>query len=314
MKPFVTQMSDVSTGRTKWRRRRYQIAEAFADYFPSTEFPDYGAFLTAGGDAMKRERRTRVAIIRRGRRGAPADGISSFVLKVYRYPFIQGIRTGFQISKAQREFDSLRYLNRIGVGAAQAVGYGAERTSLGFVRSCFIITRFVDDSIDLSQWYAEAIRQEEVAGKKIDELFTQLGRMFRRLHQENFFLFTAKPKNILVRNCRNHARASFDRYSLCANPQMAVARALGTSPGHRRSFWQCHWATVGHGNRAILPSLFAGSVGLSFGHRQTSRAAAIARQATSDADLAMDAPPEAALVGKSASIVGFLILTEVTHG
>lgn len=205
MKPFVTQMSDVSTGRTKWRRRRYQIAEAFADYFPPTEFPDYGAFLTAGGDAMKRERRTRVAIIRRGRRGVPADGISSFVLKVYRYPFIQGIRTGFQISKAQREFDSLRYLNRIGVGAAQAVGYGAERTSLGFVRSCFIITRFVDDSIDLSQWYAEAIHQEEVAGKKIDELFTQLGRMFRRLHQEKFFLFTAKPKNILVRNCRNHA-------------------------------------------------------------------------------------------------------------
>ena len=208
MKQLVMQMPDTSTGKTKSRRWRYRIAEAFSDYFPSAEFPNYGAFLTAGGDALKRERRTRVTIIQRRPRGSPADGISSFVLKVYKYPFIQGIRTGFQISKAEREFDSLRYLNRMGIGAAQAVGYGVERTWLGFVRSCFIITRLVDDSINLRQ-YAELKPQEELDGKKVEELFTQLGRMFRRLHQANFFLFTAKPKNILVRNYRNRADEIF---------------------------------------------------------------------------------------------------------
>ena len=205
------QMSDASTvsGSTKPPRSHYQIAEAFSDYFPVAEFPHYGAFLAARGTSLKRELRTLVTIIQRPRQGSPADGVSSFVLKVYTYPFIQGIRTGFQISKAEREFDSLRYLNGIGVGAAQAVGYGVERTSLGFVRSCFIITRLIDDSITLSQWYAELKRQKKLDGKRVDELFTQLGRMFRRLHQAHFFLFTAKAKNILVRNYRTRADEIF---------------------------------------------------------------------------------------------------------
>ena len=87
----------------------------------------------------------------------------------------------------------------MGIGAAQAVGYGVERDSLGFVRSCFIITQFVDDSINLSQWYAELESQEKLDARRVDQVFTQLGRMFRRLHQTRFFLFTAKSKNILLR-------------------------------------------------------------------------------------------------------------------
>jgi hypothetical protein len=88
----------------------------------------------------------------------------------------------------------------MGIGAAQAVGYGVERDSLGFVRSCFIITRFVDDSINLSQWYAELKSQDKLDANRVDQVFTQLGRMFRRLHQARFFLFTAKSKNILLCN------------------------------------------------------------------------------------------------------------------
>ena len=204
-------LSDRSTvlGSARPPRSRCHIAEAFSDYFPVAEFPHYGAFLTARGKPLKRERRTLVTIIQRPRQGSAAEGVSSFVLKVYKYPFIQGIRGGFQISKAQREFDSLRYLNGIGVGAAQAVGYGVERTLLGFVRSCFIITRFIDDSINLSQWCAELKRQQSLDGKRIDEIFTQLGRMFRRLHQVRFFLFTAKSKNILVGNYRNRSDEIF---------------------------------------------------------------------------------------------------------
>ena len=183
-----------------WPQSSHQIADAFASYFPAAEFPHYGAFLNALGNSLKREQRTLVTIIQRPRQSSPVDGVSSFVLKVYKYPFLPRIRTGFQISKAEREFQSLRYLNGMGICAAQAVGYGVERDSLGFVRSCFIITRFVDDSINLSQWYAELESQEKLDAKRVDQVFTQLGRMFRRLHQARFFLFTAKSKNILLRN------------------------------------------------------------------------------------------------------------------
>jgi tRNA A-37 threonylcarbamoyl transferase component Bud32 len=211
MKQLATKMSYASTafGSTMWPQSRYQIADAFASYFPVPEFPHYGAFLNALGTSLKREQRTLVTIIQRPRQSSPVEGVSSFVLKVYKYPFLPRIRTGFQISKAEREFQSLRYLNGMGIGAAQAVGYGVERDSLGFVRSCFIITRFVDDSINLSQWYAELESQEKLDAKRVDQIFTQLGRMFRRLHQARFFLFTAKSKNILLRNDVNRADEIF---------------------------------------------------------------------------------------------------------
>jgi hypothetical protein len=183
---------------------RYRIAAEFADYFPTVDFPHYGAFLAVLGNAVKRERRTLVTIVQRSREGFPVDEVSSFVLKVYKYPVLPRLRTAWQISKAEREFNGLRYLNEIGVGAAQAVGYGVERDGFGLVRSCFVITRFVDDSINLAKWYAELNDQEKLDGKRVDEIFTELGRILRRLHRAHFFLFTAKSKNILI--SKDHAR------------------------------------------------------------------------------------------------------------
>jgi hypothetical protein len=188
---------------------RYHIAEAFASYFPAAEFPHYSAFLNALGSALKQERRTFVTIIQRPHQSPPFEGVSSFVLKVYRYPFWPRIRTGFQISKAEREFKSLRYLNALGIGVAHAVGYGVERDALGLVRSCFIITRLVDDSINLSQWYTELQLETTVELRRVEHVFTELGRMFRRLHQARFFLFTAKSKNILLRNAPDRADELF---------------------------------------------------------------------------------------------------------
>lgn len=211
MKQLATEMSHPSTAfeSAMWPQSRYQIADTFASCFPVAEFPHYGAFLNALGKSLKREQRTLVTIIQRPYQGSPVEGVSSFVLKVYKYPFLPRIRTGFQISKAEREFHSLRYLNEMGIGAAQAVGYGVERDLLGFVRSCFVITQLVDDSINLSQWYAELGSQEKLDARRVDQVFTQLGRMFRRLHEARFFLFTAKSKNILLRNDAHRADEIF---------------------------------------------------------------------------------------------------------
>ena len=182
-----------------WRRSRFQIAAPFSVYFPAAEFPHYGAFLTARGKALKEERRTFITIIQRPAQGSSNENASCFVLKVYKYPFLPRLRTGFQMAKAEREFAALRHLNEIGIGAAPPVGCGVERTALGFVRSCFIITRLLDDTINLAQRCAELKRQEKLDVTRVDEIFAQLGRVFRRLHQARFFLFTTKSKNILIR-------------------------------------------------------------------------------------------------------------------
>lgn len=176
--------------------QRVVIENSYERYFPKAEFSSYDKFLAAAGEVFKSEFRTKIVIL--SRPTAADDGvIHSFVLKIYYYPPIPGIRTGFQISKAEREFYGLRYLTAYGVPTAEPVAYGVERTQLGFVRSCFVITRLVNDSVNLSQWRSESL---EGARSEMHDLFTQLGSMFRRFHQERFFLFTTKPKNILIRS------------------------------------------------------------------------------------------------------------------
>jgi Lipopolysaccharide kinase (Kdo/WaaP) family len=179
------------------RRRRFFVCQSYADYFPATEYDSYDAFLNADGNPVKSEPRTRVVILQRRANRSPKEALSSFVLKIYRYPLLPRIRTGFRISKAEQEFHSLCYLNKQGVQAVEPVAFGVERTRLGFVRSCFVITRFVEGAVSLSQWRSESSQQHlHNTGRN---LLKQLGTMFRRIHDVRFFLFTAKTKNILIR-------------------------------------------------------------------------------------------------------------------
>lgn len=181
------------------RRRRFFVCQSYRDYFPAIEYASYDAFLNAEGEPVKSERRTRVVILRRRTNRPQEEAIRSFVLKIYRYPLLPRIRTGLHISKAEQEFHSLYYLNQQGVRAAEPVAFGVERTRLGFVRSCFIITRFVEGAVNLSQWRSESNQQYLRDTGRNHFLLKQLGAMFRRIHDVRFFLFTAKTKNILIR-------------------------------------------------------------------------------------------------------------------
>jgi hypothetical protein len=180
------------------RRQPVFVRPAYQRYFPAVEYPNYHAFLNADGEPVKSERRTRIVILRKRASGAAPEALRSFVLKIYHYPLLPRIRTGLRISKAEQEFNSLRYLNQQGVSAAEAVAFGVERTRLGFVRSCFVITGLVEGAVNLSRWRAE---QTQAQPPRHDHfLLKQLGAMFRRLHEVRFFLFTPKTKNILIRH------------------------------------------------------------------------------------------------------------------
>jgi len=318
MKKLPMEMAYASTVSATSPHSRYEIAEAFASYFPVAEFPEYGAFLAVLGSSLKREGRTLVTIIQRPPQNSPADGVSSFVLKVYKYPFFPRIRTGLQISKAEREFRSLRYLNGIGVGAAQAVGYGVERDSFGFVRSCFIVTRFIHDSINLSQWYTGLKRQEKLDGKRVDELFTQLGQVFHRLHQAHFFLFTTKPKNILVPDDLDRAGEIFLidipyartlKWRLLA--RWAQARDIGVLFGNiTASLPDIADIAFESFYRAYLPDP------LGFGSKAVKRYALRQIQVKQNRTLISKWVRDIKrwLAGKSTRVVAFLILTEITYG
>jgi len=180
--------------------RQVVIDNRYEHSFPRAEFSNYDAFLAAAGEVFKSEFRTKIVIIRRSTDKADGGTPHSFVLKIYYYPPIPGIRTGLQRSKAEREFYGLRFLAGHGVPTVEPVAFGVERTRLGFVRSCFVVTRLLDDSVNLAQWRSESLERSAGSDPEMQVVLKQLGSIFRRFHQENFFLFTAKPKNILIRS------------------------------------------------------------------------------------------------------------------
>jgi tRNA A-37 threonylcarbamoyl transferase component Bud32 len=298
-----------------WPRSRYQIADAFASCFSVAEFPHYEAFMNVLGKSLKREQRTLVTIIQRPHQGSPVEGVTSFVLKVYKYPFLPRIRTGFQISKAEREFQSLRYLNEMGIGGAQAVGYGVERDLLGLVRSCFIITQLVEDSINLSQWYPELGSQEKLDARRVDQVFTELGRMFRRLHEARFFLFTAKSKNILLRRDVHRADEIFFidipyartlKWRLLA--RWAQARDIGVLLGNINA--SLSDTAIESFYQGYLPDPLGMLAKTVKRHALRQMRAKQNRTLVSRWVNNIKRP----LIGKASQVIPFLILTEITYG
>jgi hypothetical protein len=177
---------------------RCVVRQPFTDFFPSREFNSYEAFVSAPGKCLKSEPRTQVVILER--LGKALNGKTErFVLKEYYYPILPSFRTWARQSKAEHEFRSLQYVQSLGIGAAEAVAFGARRTLLGFVRSCFIVTHYVENSFTLEDWIKGGDEFTKTSIERDWPFYEALGKTFRIFHQERFFLFTAKPKNILLR-------------------------------------------------------------------------------------------------------------------
>lgn len=196
----IQSITTESLRSTTDRGRRVLVCRSHEKYFPESEYASYDTFLKADGEPVKSEPRTRIVVLRRRAGESQEEATRLFVLKIYRYPFLPRIRTGLRISKAEQEFNSLRYLNRQGLPAAESVAFGVERTRLGFVRSCFVITSLVEGAVNLSRWRSESTREQPRNTDQSHFLLKQLGTIFRRLHELRFFLFTAKAKNILIRS------------------------------------------------------------------------------------------------------------------
>jgi hypothetical protein len=178
--------------------RRFVVLSQYAPYFPPDEFPSYAAFFQAPGQNIKLERRTRVAILP-ARINLRTGARRTFVLKTYDYPSLPRIRTGLRISKAEQEFNALLHLSKLGIPAVEPVAFGTERTRLGFVRTCFLITVFVDGAVNLTDHSSAVHGAEQTQGPSRASLIEQIALQLRRLHERRFFLFTPKAKNVLIR-------------------------------------------------------------------------------------------------------------------
>ncbi|UCD56115.1 MAG: hypothetical protein JSV16_09725 [Candidatus Hydrogenedentota bacterium] len=177
------------------------INRDYVQYFPAaTSHNDaYRDFLSLTGTLMKEEARTSITLLSRS--GDSGSGTPlSFVLKVYRYPHITRIRTIKQISIAEREYRGLQQCQLYGVPVAQPVGFGVERGLGGMVRSCFVVTRLVEDTVSFKAWLNQKDERKFERHAPTAYVMQQIGQYLRRLHENRFFLMRPAPKNILLRD------------------------------------------------------------------------------------------------------------------
>jgi tRNA A-37 threonylcarbamoyl transferase component Bud32 len=157
----------------------------------------YSDFVTLPGTVLKDERRTRIVRIDGGR--APGSGEpEELVLKCYHYSALAGLRTLCAQSKAQREFNGLRICRGLGIPVVEPVAWGVEHTRTGMVRSCFLITRHVPDTVTLRAWLKAKGHADPQGRRLLIQMMIEVGAAFRAMHGAGFFHLRPATKDFLV--------------------------------------------------------------------------------------------------------------------
>lgn len=184
------------TERSNW------VVTIDADYVPHfsavTAHDDgYHRLLSQSDSILKDERMTSVMLLSRSSEERHGER-SRFVLKVYRFPGIAALGTLMRTSIAEREYRGLRQCRTLDIPAARPVGFGIEKGIGRTLRSCFVITGLVENSVDLRAWLKQCDGWNSERHEQAANIMRQLGLHLHRLHEQRFFLMRPTPRNILL--------------------------------------------------------------------------------------------------------------------
>ncbi len=127
------------------------------------------------------------------------DDQEGVYFKRYVYPWLRGIRFWLRPSKAAVEVFGLGRLRQLGIPTPEVIAFGEVRT-FGVLRSAFVATREIPDSMDLatfagSTWNDMPRPQQREVYRQIS---TQIIGQLRTAHQAHFFHRDLKWRNILI--------------------------------------------------------------------------------------------------------------------
>jgi hypothetical protein len=122
-----------------------------------------------------------------------------FFLKIYAYAGLWRLRTVFIVSRAGREYRNLLRMAELGFRVPRPAAYGQART-LGFVSESFIMTRAVEDAVDLNLLIDDpaACPFPLPSAAERRRLIADFAATLRRAHEEKFFVHTLRFKNLLL--------------------------------------------------------------------------------------------------------------------
>ena len=103
-------------------------------------------------------------------------------------------------SKALCEYENYEVFGALGIAAAERVGCGEQRDSLGRLSRAFIITRAVSEAKTLTDFLRDHCPDRSSSGARElrDSILAQLASMTRRMHGAKFFHYDLVWRNILV--------------------------------------------------------------------------------------------------------------------
>ena len=234
------------------RRWSVQLDAAHDQAFPPDLYPDYASFVNAPGTLMKDEPRTIIRLLRHEEADAEAHR-PSFVLKHYKYPVMSQFRTWYLRSKAHREFDTLKYCMASGLPVVVPVACGVERTRAGSVKSCFIVTRYVEGFTCLRDWLRERPSLSLDQQRALTALLADVGGQIRRLHAARFFLGRLMAKNILVRST---AEGNFDWFLIDQPYARFCKPAFAARSFQLRDLGAFAGSLYDHGHEAAVRAFF----------------------------------------------------------
>ena len=177
------------------------LDDSFARDFPPSRDVDnyYHKLVSNSGQPLKEESRTRILLLKSSKVGSHGEA-HSYVLKVYRYMHIYSIRTWWRIPKGQREHWNLRRFMKLGIPVVEPVAFGIEKGWAGMTRSCFLITRLVEDATDLRTWVYRNQERKDESDKVVHKVVRKLGYYLHQLHDMRFFILNPNVRNILIRD------------------------------------------------------------------------------------------------------------------
>lgn len=165
---------------------------------PALRAGHYSDLLALRGHELKREPHTIIRLLDTPSEQGDCPG-TDLVLKQYRYSGLSQCRSWHRISKAQREYETLMFCREHGIPAVEPLGFGAQRSILGAIRSCFVLTRYEQGVISLR----DGLRARGDAAALEDDVLRiflgEAGGHLRTAHAEHFYFFSLLAKNILVR-------------------------------------------------------------------------------------------------------------------
>jgi hypothetical protein len=120
-----------------------------------------------------------------------------FFLKIYAYAGAWRLRTVFIVARAGREYRNLLRLSELGFNVPRPVAWGQART-LGFVSESFILTRAVENAVELRTFIDEPGARPLPPPAERRRLIEDFARTLRRAHEERFFVHTLRFRNLLL--------------------------------------------------------------------------------------------------------------------